>query len=329
MANASRFAERSRSIPIPIQRFGELTRDSGDSSSDDDGDLKNEERRGLEDEFRALSLARVAGSVPARRTGIQRHAPIHRPFSLPPKAPLLRSRGSGDRECDQPPPIELTENIDSRLSLSYGSLRESQMEGKFMDGPASYRDCTGQIHELRNYQQIRLDATGTSYLLPQLLPPQNTLEKFNAAGNLESSLGERIRQGATANNSSNNKSPTTSTLASMMQGKSPPPIPADYLPQPYQGLYDQHDGYDNAAVFSTSLTGLEVLQASDRRLRDVPSHTTNGQRPSSTPQYLPEIPLPLAPQEQPHLAVVGDAHFLPDDNEEEFHHHDIFELEIE
>lgn len=99
MANTSRVADRLRSIPIPIQRFGEQTRDTGDSSSsDDDGDLNNEERRGLEDGFRALSLAHVVGSVPTRRTGIQRHEPIHRPLSLPPKAPLLCSRGSGDRE---------------------------------------------------------------------------------------------------------------------------------------------------------------------------------------------------------------------------------------
>ena len=96
MANTSRVADRLRSIPIPIQGFGEQRRDSGDSSSDDDGDVNNEERRGLEDGFMALSLAHFAGSVPTGRTGIQRNVPIHRPNSLPPKAPLLCSRGSGD-----------------------------------------------------------------------------------------------------------------------------------------------------------------------------------------------------------------------------------------
>ena len=199
-----------------------------------------------------------------------------------------------------------------------------------MDGPASYRDRTGQIHELRHNQQIRLDATATSYHLPHLLPPLNTLSKFNDAGKLESSLGERIRQGATANNASNNKSPTTSTLASMMQGKSPPTIPADYLPLPTQGLYDQRDGNDNSAVFSTSLTGLEVLQASQLCIRqpDVSDRNNDVQRPSSSPLYLPEEPFPLAPQDLRHIAV-GDDQFFADDNDEEFHHHDVFELEME
>ena len=105
MANASRIVDRSRSIPIPIQKFDEARLDKGDSSSssdddddDDDNDGinnnnnngNNQDRRGgLEEGFTGLSLGNI---------GIQRRIPVFRPLSLPPNAPLLVSRGSGERQ---------------------------------------------------------------------------------------------------------------------------------------------------------------------------------------------------------------------------------------
>ena len=121
MANTSRIADRSRSIPIPIQRFGTrqlsvVDSACGDttSSSDDDDDENDQNGRrnsGLDEEFTGLSLGfttsstttatagqQLSGSVPARHVGIHPRR-VHRPSSsLPPNAPLLVSRGSGEQK---------------------------------------------------------------------------------------------------------------------------------------------------------------------------------------------------------------------------------------
>ena len=266
-----------------------------------------------------------------------------------------------------------------------------------MDGPASYRDRSGQIHELRYSQQVRLDvSSSSSYHLPFLIPPQNS--RLGVAGTVpgvhttsESSLGELIMAGATANNhannanssnthSSNNKSPTKSTLASMMQGKSPPlmvnatPIvppltnPTVYPHYEQQGLYDDDDAAAAATgAFSTSLTGLEILQNaaassggqygqaaaafhfnnnnSNRHFGASLSNSMPAPRyflpdcieppsplqPSSTPSLLVAHEPPLPPQPIPIHGVAASAgsHFLHDDNDEDNHHHDVFELEME
>ena len=221
-----------------------------------------------------------------------------------------------------------------------------------MDGPASYRDGEGQIHELRHNQHVRLNASLTSYQLPFLLPPQNSVSRAGVAataaaaaaaggGTYGSSLGERIMAGATNKKAIN--SPTTSTLASMMQGRTPPQLAAA-LPQPsYQGLYDQQqdDGYDTTdatAAFSTSLTGLEILQkAGQGQLQpdalfiissSSSSHKNNDETASS---IMPQLPFVVAHDLLQLPPPLGMAHCLHDTNDadEDNHHHDVFELEME
>jgi hypothetical protein len=230
--------------------------------------------------------------------------------------PLLLGRSFVSHE---PPPLRLTENTDSTLQLTYGSLRESHMEGKFVDGPASYRDRSGQIHELRHNQKVHLDASATSYHLPFLLPPQNTAKNLMTT---DFSLGDRIMAGA---NTSNNKSPTTSTLSSLMQNISPPhPLPVATMmdnvafQQQNQRYYDRSDE-NETSVLSTSLTALEVLQAARHR-PEILDHDHHG------PRSMPTLPRPQREQGLPPPPVAIPTFLSQDDDED---NHDVFELDME
>jgi hypothetical protein len=211
--------------------------------------------------------------------------------------------------------MSLTENTDSNLHLTYGSLRESHLEGKFLDGPASFRDRSGQIHELRHHQQIRLDDSATSYQRPFLLPPMNNKGGTNE---LSFSLGERIMAGTSATN----KSPTTSSLSNMMQGLPTPPsqVPSNMAAasavQPHIGLYDSQDEHDTA-VLSTSLTAFEVLQSARRRPDLLQNQHQEYDPPTSSnlPSF-PESPLPA-----------GISSFLSQDEDDDAE--DVFELDME
>ena len=217
--------------------------------------------------------------------------------------------------------MRLTENTDSTLQLTYGSLRESHMEGKFVDGPASYRDRSGQIHELRHNQKVHLDASATSYHLPFLLPPQNP---SNTLGATDFSLGDRILAGTTT---SNNKSPTTSTLSSLMQNiPATHPLPAAtmmdnaaFQQQNQQRYYDRCDE-NETSVLSTSLTALEVLQAARHRPEILDHDQLGG------PRSMPTFPRPQREQGLPPPPVAIPTFLTQDDDED---NHDVFELDME
>lgn len=345
-------SDRYRSTPITIARPGDEGRlnkqEIGDSSDDDDiGNDPNTTENMLNQGISGLSLGYV-GSVPTRTSGIRRRKPDHNnnntqlQSSSLPAAPLLVSKGSDGRDRHQPPPMRLTENTDSTLQLTYGSLRESHIEGKFLDGPSSYRDRSGQIHELRHNQKVHLDASATSYHLPFLLPPQNSGPAWKAT---DLSLGDRIMAGASTSN--NNKSPTTSSLSSLMQSISPPlPLSAavatsssttstmimDHHVIPQHNSQRYHDRSDDAetSVLSTSLTALEVLQAARHRselLGCQDQHSGGG--PRSMPSTLPH---PSQQRGHDHHnnnnePPVAIPHFLSHDDDDE--NHDVFELDME
>lgn len=228
------------------------------------------------------------------------------------------------------PPISLTENVDSSNNNgdelpSYGSLRESHLEGKFLDGPSSYRDHSGQIHALRHNQAVRLDDFATSYQAPAtltggLLPPQNSTAKVDGMADWSRlTPGERLMAASSENN--NNKTTpttTTSTLSSMMmQGNLPPQAKTTSIRHDTTraSLGDAAAAADDDGMLSTSLTGLEILQSARGR----PLLST---APASMPSFLPNsggggggrIPLP------PPVTIDQ-----PDDDDEE----DLFELDME
>jgi len=112
-----------------------------------------------------------------RETERRRRQSKTRRKSITMGAPLLSS--TPDKfDSEGISPIQLTDHVESHLappmsaspiSTPYGSLRESNLEGKFKDGPASYRDKeSGHIHLLK-YN------AGTGGML--LLPPENQLRK--------------------------------------------------------------------------------------------------------------------------------------------------------
>lgn len=159
-----------KSSPIAIARNGDaegLSDDDSDSSSTIDVEL---------DDLRLEALQ--VGSLPTRspthhpswtkRQTWKQHKSLAR--SLP-MAPRLHAReGPEIRVHEQNiPPMALTEacadeDPTQEAPTCYGSLRESHMAGKFLDGPMSYREKgTGQIFRFGDHRRVRFDISSTSY----------------------------------------------------------------------------------------------------------------------------------------------------------------------
>lgn len=122
-------------------------------------------------------------------------------------------------------------------SPSYGSLRDSQIAGRFLDGPSSYRDkSSGQIKQWQHSRQkVRFQPSTAS-----------------------STLGERIQefresqQEATPQQQNATRSPgeQPSSLSAIMSRQAP-----------RQSSFVDHEySLQQENVLSTSLTGLELLQ---------------------------------------------------------------------
>jgi hypothetical protein len=223
-------------------------------------------------------------------------------------------------QSHEPPPMTLPENMESYTALTYGSLRESHLEGKFLDGPSSYRDRSGQIHELRHNQRVNFDASATSYNLATLLPPQNTMSLHPNAPMEKFSLGDRILAGTSAAK----KSPSTSTLANMMKDAPTAttfqPSVASFPAQP--GVNDRYDPNDESSgALSTSLTALEILQG----VKHYPDLLHDFFiKPYSAPVNLMPSDLHHLPAPPPVLPP-----YVIHDGDDEDHHQDMFELDFE
>lgn len=143
-------------------------------------------------------------------------------------------------------PIALTEQQQASMiatsavhnpTPSYGSLRESQLAGRFLDGPCSYRDArSGQIK-------------------PRVDRFQNQQSSSSPMDETTSSLGERIQQAQQQQAQSQEATPTTSTLSNMMNSTTVQQGLAQSFADQDQALCLENDKY-----LSTSLTGLELLQ---------------------------------------------------------------------
>lgn len=266
-----------RSNPIAIRRNrGSSNCDTSDSDDDSDGSAVNVELDALK-----LSMSRnnvldgtTSHSLPSRLL----------------RAPMLSSMPSNDDSIAYqnmlPPAMTLgatsstsagtphggtaslaafagkLNGVETQGVAAYGSLRESHMQGRFIDGPSSYRDKqSGDIRRLQyrvRFQEFSDSSVSSS--LPQSL-----------------SIGERLhrarqRQGSESTTANRQPQPT-STLAAMLEGshlEDEPDTAPTGATERNDGLhesrnladYDESELYgDRSNMLSTSLTALEVLQS--------------------------------------------------------------------
>lgn len=187
------------------------------------------------------------------------------------RAPRLTALPGNQRNCKPlmqypnmlPPAMASADNLLGAVKLSgvvlgtedrtsYGSLRDSNSRGRFLDGPSSYRDKnTGDIRVLEHRVRFR-DEQNMAQSLPASL-----------------SIGERMMQSSLKRKESFqrlDKPQPTSSLSALMEASTD-----DLKPSPIQQRQDTNRTitfYDEECttkmpnnMLSTSLTGLEVLQA--------------------------------------------------------------------
>ena len=242
-----------RSSPIAIIRTPEGQSD--DSSSEEDGDSTIEaDMDGLKisgnDRASSRSLpnhllrAPRLGSMPSDNIDywIDRH-----PTMLPPAA---KSGESTSRPSSKGGPSLLSGGDDRHTS--YGSLRESHMRGKFLDGPSSYRDkTTGDIRSLQHRVRFQEGSVASS------LPPSL-------------SIGERImksrKQQVASKEGGSSSSKDKGSLTALLEAADTEPElnTAEELPVKARTptFYEEEEEYRLPSdMLSTSLTGLEILQA--------------------------------------------------------------------
>jgi hypothetical protein len=165
---------------------------------------------------------------------------------------------------------------------SYGSLRESNQRGMFLDGPSSYRDSrTGDIRRLE--QRVRFQ------------PPSEATQKDGAL-----SIRDRIRQSREQQQYDNSKSKLSlsssfgkpkSTLAAIFdketssKGKEDIPTSPALTSIDSSNLLQTTPFYENpisalpTGALSTSLTGLEMLQRGLRLGSDQDSYQSADELP--------------------------------------------------
>ncbi|GAX16117.1 hypothetical protein FisN_3Hh403 [Fistulifera solaris] len=244
-----------RSNPIAIVRNDNdpYPESSDDELGDDDDDIDT-----IHLELDALSIA------------TENSRSVYTSSSLPNhllRAPRLTAISDSDNKqalqypAMLPPAMASAENPlgETEDRTSYGSLRDSNSRGIFLDGPSSYRDRnTGDIRALEH--RVRYRSKNMSQSLPASL-----------------SIGERIMQSRLKRkesaSSQDNHQP--SSLSALMEAStdnstiSSPMQPAEDTTQQTKNrtvtFYDEDFTRDRPSdMLSTSLTGLEVLQAGFR-----------------------------------------------------------------
>jgi hypothetical protein len=242
------------------------------------------------------------------------------------KAPYLGSRSRSENYISLPP-MSLSMSMGSRgvsrvehttlmeIHAGYGSLRDSHQKGKFLDGPASYRDGrSGQIKRLDH--RVRFHASSAQ---PSI------------------SIGERIQQARKKKEiekqqEQDQKEPATSSLSAMMDSvviqKSEDTTCYDGEKPTHVHAFAAGDGAARAFgdfnfgageeeernMMSTSLTGIEVLMAANR-LRPPPDslHLAQSYAAPSYNSYLLQPPPPVTMATGDYQTTTGDyyPHFKP------------------
>ncbi|GAX10206.1 hypothetical protein FisN_3Lh403 [Fistulifera solaris] len=249
----------NRSNPIAIVRNdnGPYPESSDDELDDDDDDINT-----IHLELDALSIE----TENSRRVYTSSSLPNHLL-----RAPRLTAISDNDNKLALqypamlPPAMTSADNplggVETEDRTSYGSLRDSNSRGRFLDGPSSYRDKnTGDIRALEHRVRYRSNNHNLSQSLPASL-----------------SIGERIMQSRLKRkesaSSQDNHQP--SSLSALMEAStdnstiSSPMQQAEDTAQQTKNrtvtFYDEDFTRDRPSdMLSTSLTGLEVLQAGFR-----------------------------------------------------------------
>ena len=203
-----------------------------------------------------------------------------------------------------PPPMALNDQPPSlsgvvmaeQTKISYGSLRESNQKGRFLDGPSSYRDSrTGDIRRMQ--QRVRFDE--------QQQRQQQTSSSSDANNNEATtttteaahlSIRDRMKQARERNHknaAANKDKKPTSSLAAMFDdannnsnnNQADASSSAGATPATFDDFSSPF--YENPiralpqGALSTSLTGLEMLQRGLRlaTITDHDSHQSDDQLP--------------------------------------------------
>ena len=241
-----------RSAPIAIRRRGSTTPNQLDSDDDE------EELCQSMDTLRLTTTNLLVGSLPTKQRGFVSKK-THTISSSMPAAPRLSSRNATVPPTKSPLLPRTTLSSQPTEGISYGSLRESQLEGRFLDGPASYRDRgSGEIRRLMG---------------PSSLQASNKNERDFKGGFPASwqTPGERMQSTVASSTTPDKKS----MLGDMMKDDS-----AEHRSNPTRELFgsfgshymqstlhDRNFDDESSSMLSTSLTGLELLTRGDLMYR--------------------------------------------------------------
>lgn len=288
-AGEPRSSQQTKSSPIAIIRShnrglpGHNDPPQGSSDDDDDDSI-------IDVELDALKLQEKYGEKIAASCPGEKKVSV----SLL-KAPYLGSMSRSEIFLSLPPMNLSMGSVEEPLMDihdGYGSLRDSHQKGKFLDGPASYRDGrSGQIKRLDH--RVRFHASSAQ---PSI------------------SIGERIQQARKnkeiqKKKEQDKKEPaTTSSLSAMMDQvvrksddttdgseKSTHHVHESAAPDGAAGAFGDLKNFgagdeDEPNMMSTSLTGIEVLMAANRCIPPPPSRLAQSYAPPRYNSFLLQPP---------------------------------------
>jgi hypothetical protein len=252
--HARRFSPAMRSTPIAIVRDKSAQSDRHPDTSDDDDSV--------DVEFDAEEIAdrNTSRSLPVRLL----------------RAPFLGSVPSNEDYISYqnmlPPPMELSEQpaaggqIYADQGTSYGSLRESNVRGRFLDGPSSYRDKgTGDIRSIQHRVRFRDNSTISSSAPSHSISIGERImrsRKMQAKNEVDKPSEERTSSLSAMLESTDGSGVTDPDMLNHSLGVSAMKAPGNQLPTAFYD--DESEDRLSSNMLSTSLTGLEVLQRGAR-----------------------------------------------------------------
>jgi len=197
------------------------------------------------------------------------------------------------------PPITLTERGQESASPSYGSLRESQLAGRFLDGPSSYRDkSSGQIKKWHT-QKVRFQSSPSDGSTP---------------GERMQELRDQQQQGA------HSSKDEPSSLSAIMSSQA----------APQSSFVDHEYSLHQEDVLSTSLTGLELLQRG-LSVEDRPPDASHLSSWSSSGANTYDAVTEQPPQEDTNnsLDITNNNNMLPNEEDDDDDDSPVFDLDME
>ena len=248
---SSQQSQFTRSHPIAIRRSpnarGNVDLTSDDDDDEEDVNLSEDDSPNVERDAARLGLL-TSRSLPSRLLRAPRlsSVPTNEDYLLYRNIPVAAL----------PPPMSLHNDdgmsgvdLGAAAKMSYGSLRESNQQGRFFDGPSSYRDGrTGDIRRMVRFQATATDDT----------PSHSAPNNLSIRDRIQQSRQQRQAQQV----STSGDAKPTSSLAAMFDKAPREPTPRiSQQPAPTATTF-----YENSlsalptGALSTSLTGLEMLQ---------------------------------------------------------------------